>query len=682
MTVDDVMEQFSTERLVRTEISTLIGLACKKQLNTDIPSPEHLQEYIDRTESMLKEIHESMLPSISDILGSSVDGQADFNPCSNGTVLREAIFYGGEAAYNFQYRDLSAIKYRKDNDWLLEHKGFSIDHALAVATSIQYFQNEKATEAILRFRKTPPSKWNFLDAFTFTIEDVCERSGLKFDIFRKVVESFVAPIGMDGFESLDDFNPKNAYPIIKLSENNYLLFQNYNLMEALYETPFFWINDNRGYQSIGMQHRGEFAEEFSAERLTLVFGERRVFLNVNICDSKKNIVGEIDVLVVFANRAIVLQAKSKKLTILARKGNDNSLQDDFKKAVQSAYDQAYLCGTLLSDKNYSLIDGAGIELKVNRDFKEIYPFCIVSDHYPALSFQARQFLKIQESEIIKAPFVMDVFFLDVVTEMLNSPLHFLSYVNRRITYGERILSTHELTILSYHLKQNLWVDDKYTMMHLADDISSDLDLAMMTRREGAPGIETPEGILTKYKGSLFDQIIHDIEQLENPAIVDLGFMLLTLSGDTIEVFNDGVSQLIEMGKSDGRNHDLTLGLKDGETGLTIHCNDDPQSISIPRLEQHCKKRKYSQKARSWYGICIGQVDSRVRFGINADYEWVQSNTMDEIVRNLPLPQFQKGKAKINFKTITRKSIKTGRNEKCPCGSGKKYKRCCLKKPPL
>jgi hypothetical protein len=41
-----------------------------------------------------------------------------------------------------------------------------------------------------------------------------------------------------------------------------------------------------------------------------------------------------------SNRAIILQAKSKKLTIAARQGNDNRLQDDFKKAVQGAYDQA------------------------------------------------------------------------------------------------------------------------------------------------------------------------------------------------------------------------------------------------------------------------------------------------------------------------------------------------------
>lgn len=31
----------------------------------------------------------------------------------------------------------------------------------------------------------------------------------------------------------------------------------------------------------------------------------------------------------------------------------------------------------------------------------------------------------------------------------------------------------------------------------------------------------------------------------------------------------------------------------------------------------------------------------------------------------------------NRKPIVRKNAKIGRNEKCPCGSGKKFKNCCL-----
>ncbi|PWB46887.1 MAG: hypothetical protein C3F18_12285, partial [Nitrosomonadales bacterium] len=31
-------------------------------------------------------------------------------------------------------------------------------------------------------------------------------------------------------------------------------------------------------------------------------------------------------------------------------------------------------------------------------------------------------------------------------------------------------------------------------------------------------------------------------------------------------------------------------------------------------------------------------------------------------------------------TIRREAPKTGRNDPCPCGSGKKYKQCCGKEP--
>jgi hypothetical protein len=681
LTPEDMLQQFSEDMLVRTEISILIGLACKKQLNIDLPSPEVIQRYIDKTNSLLEEIHRSMMPPAEYIFDPNKVGDQDFNPFRDGIVLREAIFYSGESAYHFQYRDLSKIKYEKDNDWFLRNKGFSIQEAIDVVMSIQSIHNNKINNVFQELLDKHPSKWTVLSAYKFTAKEVSDISNIEIDTVRLVIKSFVSSSSMDEFNSLDDFNPQNAYPIIQLSEDEYLLFQIYSLVQALYETPFFWFNEDVAYRSIAMQHRGEFTENFSAERLKLVFGENRVFSNIDIYDSK-NKVGEIDVLVVFANRAIILQAKSKKLTIAARKGNDNSLQIDFMIAVQDAYDQAYLCAKSLQNRDYKLIGKNGNELKINREYKEIYPFCVVSDHYPALSFQARQLLKFHgvENDIIKVPFVMDVFLLDVMTEMLQSPLHFLSYVNRRLSYGEKILATHELTILSYHLKNNLWLDDEYTMMQLEDDICVDLDLAMLTRRDDAPGADTPEGILTRYIDTEFDRIVKDIEKLEHPATIDLGFMLLSLSGDTVGLINDGVAQLIKLGKKDGRHHDLTLAMSgDNGSGLTIHCNDDHESISGPRLEKHCERRKYAQKANLWFGVCIGQVVPRLRFGVNKEYTWVQSDEMDRLVEGLPKPQNLKGKNKINFATATKKiRKKIGRNEKCPCGSGKKYKKCCLK----
>ncbi|CDL87260.1 SEC-C metal-binding domain-containing protein [Xenorhabdus cabanillasii] len=674
ITTEDVLEQFGMDRLVRTEISTLIGLACKGDLNTEIQSPEIIQAYIDKTEALLEEIHQSMIPDMREIFECEQMSNPDFNPFKKGAVLREAIFYGGESAHHFQYRDLSSLKYIKDSEWLTYNKGFSSEEAISTIKAIQELQNRKINEFIPSLNITNPNNWTALNVYKFTAEEVSEESSIDLCVVTSVIESFVSPtpIGMNDFSSLDDFNPKNAYPIIKLNDSDYLLFQNYSLAEALYETPFFWFNEDKAYRSTAMKNRGDFTESFSAQRLIRVFGDKNVFLNIVILDSKRNTVGEIDVLVVYANRAIILQAKSKKLTIASRKGNDLSLKADFKKAAQEAYDQAYSCANLILNPNYKLFDDKGNELNIERNLSEIYPFCVVSDHYPALALQARNFLNFSKTNVIKPPFVMDVFFLDVATEILETPLYFLSYINRRTDYNDKILSTHELTILSYHLKQNLWIDDKYTMIQLGDDIGADLDLAMLVRRCGVPGEKTPEGILTKFKDTTFGRLIKQIEEQEEAGVIDLGLMLLHLSEDTVNQLNNRIDHIAKLALSDHKNHDLTIGLKIGSVGLTVHCNSDPISIAEPNLKRHAGIRKYSQKAKEWFAICIDPETKRLKFSQKLSCEWEQSDEFDKILANTPNPQ-----RKINIGTVV-KGRKIGRNEKCPCGSGVKYKNCCLK----
>ena len=679
VTQKDILDQFSMQCLVRTEIATLIGLTCKGEIDYSLPTPETIQEQISRSDALLKELHQSLLPPIEVLFDPSKIGCPDFSPFTLGTVLREAIFYGGESAYHFQYLDFAKARYNKDGPWLVQNRGFSIDQAFDVVEAIQKFQNERLNSILTELRSKPLSEWSVLDAYTFTIDDIAKILQHEYDVVRRVIESFVAVTPIDGFEALDDFNPINAFPIIRLFDGRYLLFQNYGLVQALYESPFFWIHADKAYRSIGSEHRGQFTEEFSAERLKLVFGEARVYKNIDIVDSKGNRAGEIDVLVVFSDRAIVLQAKSKRLTIEARKGNGLTLQDDFKKAVQDSYDQAFLCSSLLTDSKYKLCDEAGAELKISRAYKEVYPVCVVSDHYPALSFQARQFLYFNQTERIKPPFVMDIFLLDVLSEMLQSPLYFLSYLNRRALYGEKILAAHELTVLSYHLKQNLWMDGDYSMMHLGDDVCADLDLAMLVRRDGVPGKATPDGILTNFADSHFARLIREIETVAHPTTIELGFTLLALSGDTISMLNDGIKRLINLVRRDKNHHDITLGFDEGKSGITIHCSFDQDSIASARLETHCKRRKYAQKADSWLGVCINPDSDAprvIRFGMHAVFEWVQSDDMDRLTGGMPEASDIKGKTRLDFKSM-RAKIKVGRNDKCPCGSGKKYKKCCI-----
>jgi len=57
MKAKDLQHLFSMTRLVRTEISTLIGLLIKGEIDYTSPAPSVVQEYIKRTEALLEEMH-------------------------------------------------------------------------------------------------------------------------------------------------------------------------------------------------------------------------------------------------------------------------------------------------------------------------------------------------------------------------------------------------------------------------------------------------------------------------------------------------------------------------------------------------------------------------------------------------------------------------------------------------
>ncbi len=60
ITEDDVQHQYSHQRLLRTEISTLLGLMTKGGIDVGVPDPSTLQNYLDQSEVLLHEMHMSL----------------------------------------------------------------------------------------------------------------------------------------------------------------------------------------------------------------------------------------------------------------------------------------------------------------------------------------------------------------------------------------------------------------------------------------------------------------------------------------------------------------------------------------------------------------------------------------------------------------------------------------------
>ena len=117
----------------------------------------------------------------------------------------------------------------------------------------------------------------------------------------------------------------------------------YRLCESIYESPFFWMMADKEYADTHAQHRGMFLERKAAEILSLVFGDQHVYENVIITRNGRDRAGEIGVLVLFGEFVIVVQAKSKRVTLKARAGDTEALKADFEGAIQAPYRQALEC---------------------------------------------------------------------------------------------------------------------------------------------------------------------------------------------------------------------------------------------------------------------------------------------------------------------------------------------------
>lgn len=672
VTPEDMARSYVPTRLLRTELNTLIGLTIQAPIDSALPHPTTMQQYIDQTTELMDELQASLNKPMMELFKPENITKAE-RPFSQAEILREPIFYGGESAFNFQFSALAVQRYADDDKWLGKHVGFRSADMLEFERALAELQHEKMSDQVARLRSSAPEEWSFLNVFTFKLSELTARGTLSTETLRALLDAFSVTPGdaNPSFVDIGDFNAVTARPIIALEDDVFLSLQSYSLCEALYDSPFYWMQDDKDYRSSAQAHRGKFTEAFVAERFAAVFGRENVFTNVNLERGRSNRAGEIDVFVRFGDRALVVQCKSKKLTLEARKGNDGQLKSDFRKAVQDTYDQALKCSEHLKAGDVRLVLSDGSELDAG-EFTELYPVAVTSENYPALTVQAREILSyLKDDDVIQPPFVADVFLIDVLCEFLISPLYLLSFLNRRVNYHEKLNVVSEFTILAFHLKSNLWIDDDTHFLMLDDTLAIDLDTAFTVRRQGYPGSNTPEGILTRLRETYVGRLLRAIERSPEPPLIDLGFSLLKLSEDTIGTLEQGVAQICRQTQNDGKLHDLTLAFGEADEGLTIHCNPKSGPIAVEKLHDHCERRKYVSKARKWFGLSVRATDGMPKFGVNLKGEWKQDVRLAEATKHMNL----KGNLDLTGRTLKR--VKIGRNEQCPCGSGLKFKKCCL-----
>lgn len=386
MTPEDIADINPREHLNFQEITFLTGLLLKEKINLSIPTEEESAGRFEEVYRLFLELHKSYHTTFLEELGDLAQrGRTSQTPEQSykkifgaGDMVAETIFYGGSGAYDFQYLEFAAQKYRHDAAWIWSHVGVGVSKMGEIAKELKTLHERK-------FNNFIGSKLaGFRELCKLGLEVFCFDGG-DLQKFGDAVEPFLnafslAPGEVNAhLEFPGQYNELQSKPIIRLEGGQYFLPIAFIISEAIYETPFYWMNVDEAYAETALLNRGRFAENVTAELMMRVFGPQNVYRDVEVREKKGHVVTDIDVLAIVGNKAIVCQVKSKRLTELARRGDQAKLLADFKSAIQDAYHQGLQCRKALLDKKNKLFIN-GQEIHLDESIDDAYLMCVTVDH--------------------------------------------------------------------------------------------------------------------------------------------------------------------------------------------------------------------------------------------------------------------------------------------------------------
>jgi len=215
-----------------------------------------------------------------------------------GKIMTEPIFYSGSGAYDFQYLDFAVVKYRDDEAWISQHMGIAIPEMATIARELKRLHEQKYNA----LRTLPRGNFSVL----------CKAALAVFCFEEKDLQHFGAA-AVKGFVSAfslvpgkvnaklrlpGQYNQLQSSPVVQLPDGRYFVPICFNLSEAIYESPFYWMNTDSSYASEALRHRGQFAENATANLLRSVFGTSNVYTNVEVRKTKGRNITDVDVLAI------------------------------------------------------------------------------------------------------------------------------------------------------------------------------------------------------------------------------------------------------------------------------------------------------------------------------------------------------------------------------------------------
>lgn len=310
------------------------------------------------------------------------------------------------------------------------------------------------------------------------------------------------------------------------------------------------------------------------------------------------------------------------------------------------------------------------------DLRHVTICAVTLDPFTELAAQVQHLRKIGVDVGLHPVWAISVDDLRVYADIFENPLRFLHYVEQRMRafQSDIVQSDDELDHLGLYLKHNHYsryaeeLQGQSGARITFHGYRSDVDKFFRERSFGAKTScplkqDTPTRIL---------EIVDLLSQSNKPRRAEISAYLLDLSGAWREKISNGIDEELARQPTTKRPKPLSTH---GGVNLTMYCwTESWARRDAAEALAHARTVLLVNDDRRRLLLELSYTDQGVLR--DATWQWVDLSGIPVAL----LPRLRNNAEKLRQRRVAKAKTerrKIGRNEPCPCGSGKKYKKCCL-----
>lgn len=535
----------------------------------------------------------------------------------------------------------------------------------------------------------------YKDILFFSIDDI---QNLNKDIdtiaLRKFLDFFSIIPGIDKNDNYKYFNDKNKFrdhPIIKSKDKYFII--NFSMVQwCLKDRLEYVIKNNNAVWKKYNKNKSDYLENATIDLFRKIFPTAKIYqsLYYNSLDGKRC---ELDGLIQYDNCILLIEAKSGIFAKSAQNGGVKRLKKVIYENIEYAAYQAHRAKEYIIETETPIFENEHKKeiLRLNKNgFENIFLLNITMEYFSELSTNIKQLKNLGFYSIKDFPWSVSLGDLKIITDFIQFPNQFLHYIYFREKFSNKVIIRnnykhfYELDLFGFYLfeeKEDLpkyFIEDvnentiAYNMYCKTEHpIESRIpDFSSIYNEYYNKSLQNISAELPKKRyNNEFYKMVHQLEEYSCQGKGYTNFILKLLDLDNIKQ-DQIIKHIYNMVSETEKSKEIKINsmpflhgnFDDKATyGITITCGYQYNKEKMYEiLKATCIKNRYSYRYSEWLGLCsfVDNTSHLINFFMLVKDDTKYDEKLENILKILPTPK-----------------IKIGRNDQCPCGSGKKYKKC-------